>query len=343
MADIYRSCANDLQTNFNWGMPDLIKTKCVEKRAAAAASSPSKSTDSSTTTTTDYRLNGKLTIRFPSIADWNKNSDKMKKSPLTYLHLSDFKKISQIYTAADNIETLRLSVVFHPESSLSESMRKLLEQAPTDGDVIFIAGKQRQRIHAHELVVKMATPRDFFPQGSKEGVSKEADVSHIPVEVFKAFLTYCYLRSVADTVLAKHAAALLVLGNENLMPDLFEKCEAYLCWNVQVFFCLFIVSSLFFFLHFFPLQTQHYTLDVPAMLILADLHKARALKEICIECIFFRGPEILQQKSFEDMPSSLMMELLRDNAARREVRSQFVVRDDSDDAGKRELKRLKTG
>lgn len=79
------------------------------------------------------------------------------------------------------------------------------------------------------------------------------------------------------------------------------------------------------------------------MLILADLHKARALKEICIECIFFRGPEILQQKSFEDMPSSLMMELLRDNAARREVRSQFVVRDDSDDAGKRELKRLKTG
>ena len=79
------------------------------------------------------------------------------------------------------------------------------------------------------------------------------------------------------------------------------------------------------------------------MLILAYLHKANALKEICIECIFFRGTEILQHKSFEDMSPALMMELLRDNAARREVRSQFVVRDDNDDAGKRELKRLKTG
>jgi len=63
------------------------------------------------------------------------------------------------------------------------------------------------------------------------------------------------------------------------------------------------------------------------MLILADLHKANALKEICIECIFFRGTEILQHKSFEDMPPALMMELLRDNAARREVRTQFVVQE----------------
>ena len=257
MADICRSCANDLQTNFNWGVLDFIKTKSVDKRAKDAAdavivdSQPLPSTGSSSNATDsgtalpppaaaaasiDYRINGKLTIRFPSIADWNKNLEKMRKTPLTFLHLSDF-KVSQIAATVK-----RLGVALHPESSLSESMRKLLEQAPTDGDVIFIAGKQRQRIRAHELVVKMATPREFFPQGSKEGDSKEADVSHIPVEVFKAFLTYCYLRSITDAVLAKHAVALLVLGNENLMPELFQRCEAYLCWKMQVCGMCFFLS-----------------------------------------------------------------------------------------------------
>ena len=107
--------------------------------------------------------------------------------------------------------------------------------------------------------------------------------------------------------LAKHAEALLALADEYLMSDLFRMCEAYLCWKVQ---------------------SQHYTLNIPAMLGLADLHKARVLKDICIECIFFRGSAILQEKGFEEISPPLMLELLRDNAARREVRTEFVVEED---------------
>lgn len=151
--------------------------------------------------------------------------------------------------------------------------------------------------------------RDFFIQGSKESTTKEVDVSHIPVEVFKTLHLYFYIRSVGDMALAKHAEALLALADEYLMSDLFRRCEAYLCWKVQ---------------------TQYYTLNIPALLSLADLHKARVLKDICIECVFFCGVSILGQKGFEELSPSLMLELLRDNATRREIRTQFAVVEEED-------------
>ena len=135
----------------------MIKTKCVEQRAKAYADNNevvmmTSGREEISVIVTDYQLNAKLTIRFPSVGDWNKHLDTMRKNPVSYLHINP--KISNATSAV-----LSLPGGLHPESSLKESMRKLFEQAPTDGDVTFIVGKQKQRILAHELVVRMATPR----------------------------------------------------------------------------------------------------------------------------------------------------------------------------------------
>ena len=73
----------------------------------------------------------------------------------------------------------------------------------------------------------------------------------------------------------------------------------------------------------FP-QIHHHSMDVAAILIAADLHKAKVLKEVCFECIFVRGSTVLQHPSFESMDATLAIELLRDFATRRSVRTQFA-------------------
>ena len=163
MPDVSESCAKDMQTSVFWGMPCMIKMKSVEQRAKAFADNNNINNNDDVVVIMagggneaeeepDYRINAKLTVRFPSIGDWNKNWDTMRKNPFNYLHINP--KISNAASHA-----LLLHAGSHPESTLKESMRRLFEQAPTDGDVTFIVGKQKQRILAHGLVVRMATPR----------------------------------------------------------------------------------------------------------------------------------------------------------------------------------------
>ena len=73
-------------------------------------------------------------------------------------------------------------------------------------------------------------------------------------------------------------------------------------------------------------------MDVPATLVAADLHKAKALKEVCFECIFVRGPTLLLNPGFDSMDAALTIELLRDFATRRTVRTQFAEEEEGESA-----------
>lgn len=72
-------------------------------------------------------------------------------------------------------------------------------------------------------------------------------------------------------------------------------------------------------------QTAHDMLNIPAMLVLADLHRALVLKEMCFECLFVRGAPMLADPAFDTMAPPLLLELFRDFATRRLVRTQFAV------------------
>ena len=66
-------------------------------------------------------------------------------------------------------------------------------------------------------------------------------------------------------------------------------------------------------------------MNIPSILTAASLYHAHALKEVCFEYIFVRGKDLLlNNPAFDDMPQHLLLELLRDNATRRSVRTQFV-------------------
>ena len=73
-------------------------------------------------------------------------------------------------------------------------------------------------------------------------------------------------------------------------------------------------------------QTAHSTMNIPATLATASLYRANALKEVCFEYIYVRGKDLLlNDPAFEEMPQHLLLELLRDYATRRSVRTQFVI------------------
>lgn len=65
----------------------------------------------------------------------------------------------------------------------------------------------------------------------------------------------------------------------------------------------------------------------------SDLHQALALKEMCFESIFIRGTPILLDASFNNMPQPLLLELLRDFATRRTVRTQFLAAEELEPEG----------
>jgi hypothetical protein len=67
-------------------------------------------------------------------------------------------------------------------------------------------------------------------------------------------------------------------------------------------------------------------MNIPATLATASLYRANALKEVCFEYIYVRGKDLLlNDPAFEEMPQHLLLELLRDYATRRSVRTQFVI------------------
>ena len=66
-------------------------------------------------------------------------------------------------------------------------------------------------------------------------------------------------------------------------------------------------------------------LNIPAMLVLADLHRALVLKEMCFECLCVRGAPMLADPAFDTLAPPLLLELFRDFATRRLVRTQFAV------------------
>jgi hypothetical protein len=72
-------------------------------------------------------------------------------------------------------------------------------------------------------------------------------------------------------------------------------------------------------------QTAHHSLNIPSLLVTSDLHRALALKEMCFECIFIRGKPMILDAGFNDMPQPLLLELFRDFATRRAVRTQFIA------------------
>ena len=65
-------------------------------------------------------------------------------------------------------------------------------------------------------------------------------------------------------------------------------------------------------------------MNIPATLATADLLGAHSLKTTCFECIFVRGKPLLSDPAFETMPQPLLLELFRDFATRRTVRTQFL-------------------
>jgi hypothetical protein len=93
-------------------------------------------------------------------------------------------------------------------------------------------------------------------------------------------------------------------------------------------------------------QTAHYSLNIPSLLVTSDLHRALALKEMCFECIFIRGKPMLLDASFDNMPQPLLLELFRDFATRRAVRTQFIAAEEQPlepAGGGGAAKRKKTG
>ena len=232
MQDKHDSFAKETHSNMAWGFNNLPTTKALDLRAKESAENSIVVIDAPPTTDKpdvivhDYFLNGKLTIRFPSAEEWSKRKSEITKNPCEYLFLNPRK----IHTPRPP----NLPAATHAEDSLRTSMYKLLERAPSDGDVTFIVGPNKQRVKAHEFIVKMATPKECFHQGFKDGQAKEVEIPSTSVDVFKALLAYFYTRTVADADLTKHALELLELGDEYQIPELCRKCEAYMCWKMQV-------------------------------------------------------------------------------------------------------------
>ena len=139
-----------------------------------------------------------------------------------------------------------------------------------------------------------------------------------------------YTHTVTDADLDAHAEELMAAASEYQLPHLHEKCELYLCWKMQV--CA-SCRALGAFTNSLSAQTAHHSLNIPSLLVTSDLHRALALKEMCFESIFIRGTSILLDASFNNMPQPLLLELLRDFATRRTVRTQFLAAEELEPEG----------
>jgi hypothetical protein len=169
-----------------------------------------------------------------------------------------------------------------------------------------------------------------------------------------------YTHTVTDADLNAHAEELMAAASEYQLPHLHEKCEMYLCWKMQVRASCHALEAFtnslslhrrrttrlkhsltpslctdgapLTFTNSLPsAQTAHHSLNIPSLLVTSDLHRALALKEMCFESIFIRGTSVLLDASFNNMPQPLLLELLRDFATRRTVRTQFLAAEEQPD------------
>jgi len=169
----------------------------------------------------DFVVRGSLTIRYMSAAAWAKSSKQVHAYPGRFLYLSD-----QPEEERDPPPRF--------VSTLEQQMLELMQSAPSTGDMMFVVGRGRARIHAHRAIVEKAIPAKLVYAKCKEGTKCEVHLPETQVSVFRALLTYVYTRMVFDADMDTHAVGLMDEAAKYEMFPLVQKYQEFLCWKVQV-------------------------------------------------------------------------------------------------------------
>ena len=117
-------------------------------------------------------------------------------------------------------------------------------------------------IAAHQAILAVRSPvfAAMFTQDVAEKIQGEVLIESLPVPAVRAFLEYLYTEDLPAQTIAQHAEALLAAADEYEVPRLGAICERYM--------------------------VQHLAIgNAVAWAILAYLHKAEGLKEMCLRFI----------------------------------------------------------
>jgi uncharacterized beta-barrel protein YwiB (DUF1934 family) len=236
---------------------------------------------------TPYKLRGRFYIRFPEATD--RQWQKMMANPHTYLYLPNKTSTVQgIYPKAPANKT-----------SLESFMTRMLEHVESDQGVVTIkVGPDAVAIPVNSCIIQSRIGVPLLREGHSEATTKEINLPHVSVDVFKVFLHYLYTQKLSDVDLHKFPMELLELANMYFVTDLFYKIEYYLCW-----------------------KTQNYpaSVDIIATLNASETYGASTLKQACFATIFAYGQHLLSDFGFNSLSPKLTLEMLRDFAQRRSV------------------------
>lgn len=180
--------------------------------------------------------------------------------------------------------------------TLSSDLRQLLNN-PQRNDVRFIV--EDRVIHAHRCILlarcePLAKMLDGSMRESQEG---EIPMPGVQYNVFLAFLEFLYTDEVsgfdAQSVPMDFALDLLSLADQYLVEALKRKCEMAIQRSITVE-------------------------NVSFMLATSDARRALELRRRCFEFILVRFGEVIGTKSFSELPTNLLQEVLIE-ASRRGV------------------------
>jgi hypothetical protein len=215
-----------------------------------------------------FTMRGRLTVRFPTDAEWEAHHEHMKAHADTYLYILNPDGIYPDVPAEN--------------TSLEDSMLRMLDAAKDDcGSVLFKIGPDEVGFHANSCVVRSAIGVPLLREGHVEFASKEIRLPHIEPAVFKVFLRYLYTRRIPDEDLRRFAIEMLALADQYHVPGLAFHTEHYLCWRIQAH----------------PVST-----DIVPVLIAAETFSAPTLKRACFATLFMHGNHLLNDPAFDALP-----------------------------------------
>jgi len=161
-------------------------------------------------------------------------------------------------------------------AKLGTDLSRLLKSpGDTFSDLTLICGVGRVELqcHANILVARSPVFRAMFKYDTAEAQKKEIEMTDIEPDVAEAMLNYIYTGCLTH---AGREAELLAAADKYSLLDLKESCEEVLCKETNI-------------------ET------VLGMLVIADRHGARKLKEVCVKFLVDNCHTVVMQPGWKEM------------------------------------------
>ena len=149
-----------------------------------------------------------------------------------------------------------------PAPTLAPQLKRLLNIGEGSDVLVKTSAEGSDPIAAHRLILAVRSPvfAAMFTHDVAEKIQGEVLIESLPAPAVRAFLEYLYNEDLPAETIAQHAEALLAAADEYEVPRLGAVCERYMVQHLAVG-------------------------NAVAWAILAYLHKAEGLKEMCLRFI----------------------------------------------------------